>query len=110
MYSRVVVVVVVCRAALACCAFSRFATAKKSKVEAKATMVEDGGGTAGVTVLLHTVPHSAADIDAEEAVWRQYNSCVDFTFQESRGNAREFFYPKEFKPESRAGMAVDWNE
>lgn len=55
-------------------------------------MVEADGApvlAAGVSVLLHTVPRSAADIDAEEAAWRQYNSCVDFSFQEVRGNARE---------------------
>ena len=69
-----------------------------------ATMVveADGGApvlAAGVSVLLHTVPRSAADIDAEEAVWRHYNSCVDFSFQETRGNARESC--SKFKPESR---------
>lgn len=67
-------------------------------------MVEADGGApvlaAGVSVLLHTVPRSAAAIDAEEAVWRQYNSCVDFSFQETRGNARESC-SKFAKPESR---------
>ena len=71
-------------------------------------MVEAGGAplTAGA-VLLHTVPHSAADVDTEEAVWRQYNSCVDFSFQEGRGNAREFLRTGNSNPErERAGMTV----
>ena len=70
-------------------------------------MAEAGGApvlAAGVSVLLHTVPRSAADIDAEEAVWRQYNSCVDFSFKETRGNARESCSKINSNP--RAGMTV----
>lgn len=32
-------------------------------------------------VLLHTLPSGSIGIRAEEAVYRQYNSCVDFTFK-----------------------------
>lgn len=72
-------------------------------------MVEADGApvlAAGVSVLLHTVPRSAAAIDTEEAVWRQYNSCVDFSFQETRGNARESC--SKFKPESRHAR-LNWH-
>ena len=44
---------------------------------------------AGAVVLLHTLPPGLQGVRSEEAVFRQYNSCVDFTFQERRGNASE---------------------
>ena len=63
-------------------------------------MVEaDGAPLTAGAVLLHTVPRSVADVDAEEAVWCQYNSCVDFSFQEGRGNAREFLRTGNSNPE-----------
>ena len=70
-------------------------------------MVEaDGAPLTAGAVLLHTVPRSADDVDAEEAVWRQYNSCVDFSFQEGRGNAREFLRLEIQTQKERAGMTV----
>lgn len=44
---------------------------------------------AGAVVLLHTLPPGRHGVRSEEAAFRQYNSCVDFSFQERRGNARE---------------------
>ena len=42
--------------------------------------------------LLHMLPSGLQGIRAEEPAYRQYNSCVDFTFQEmEKHNSREFF-------------------
>ena len=52
--------------------------------------MEASDNSSDAMVLLHTLPPGTDGPRAEEAVFRQYNSCVDFTFQERRGhNARE---------------------